>query len=101
MHLGKRIALGLLLLPVGEVVAFLLVAWAIGTLPAIGLMVLTSLAGALVLRGAGRGQIAQARAAWRASQHRTQHPSPGGSPVGPGVVLGLAGILLVLPGFIT
>ena len=89
MHLSKRIALGLLLLPVAEVAAFLLVAWAIGVLPALALMILTSLAGAAVLRRAGRGQIAQARATLRASS--------GGSPVGAGVLLGLAGILLVLP----
>jgi UPF0716 protein FxsA len=93
MHLSKRVALGLLLLPVAEVAAFLLVAWAVGVLPALALMVLTSLAGALVLRRAGRGLLAQARATLRASS--------GGSPIGTGILFGLAGILLVLPGFIT
>ncbi|HYW60513.1 MAG TPA: FxsA family protein [Xanthobacteraceae bacterium] len=96
MHLGKRIALGLLLLPIAEVVAFLLVAWAVGWLPALGLMLLTSLAGGLVLRRAGRGPIAQARATLRARPAR-----PAGTPISDGMMLAIAGILLVLPGFIT
>jgi UPF0716 family protein affecting phage T7 exclusion len=63
--LGKKIAIALLLLPLAELVAFGLVAWAIGLMPALGLMVLTSLAGALVLRRAGRGPMAGLRAALR------------------------------------
>lgn len=93
--MGKRIAIALLLLPAAEVVAFLLVAWAIGFLPALGLMVLTSLAGGLVLRHAGRGQIAHLRVAMR-HNGVTEVAGHAGS-----LMFALGGILLLLPGFIT
>ena len=94
-QLGKRIAIALLLLPAAEVVAFLLVAWAIGFFPALGLMVLTSLAGGLVLRHAGRGQVAHLRAAMR-QNGVTEVAGQAGS-----LMFALGGILLLLPGFIT
>ena len=93
--MGKRIAIALLLLPAAEVVAFLLVAWAIGFFPALGLMVLTSLAGGLVLRHAGRGQIAHLRVAMR-HHGVTEVAGQAGS-----LMFALGGILLLLPGFIT
>jgi UPF0716 protein FxsA len=90
--LAKRIAIALLLLPAAEFAVFLLVVWAIGVLPALGLMVLTSLAGGLVLRHAGRGGIAHVRVAVR----------DGGASRGTrGLILAISGILLLLPGFIT
>jgi UPF0716 protein FxsA len=93
--LGKRIAIALLLLPAAEIVAFLLVAWAIGFFPALGLMVLTSLAGGLVLRHAGRGQIAHLRVAMR-HNGVTEVAGHAGK-----LMFALGGILLLLPGFIT
>jgi UPF0716 protein FxsA len=93
--LGKKIAIALLLLPLAELVAFGLVAWAIGLMAALGLMVLTSLAGALVLRRAGRGQMAGLRTALH--RHKATEAATGSA----GFMVGLAGILLLLPGFIT
>jgi len=93
--LAKRIAIALLLMPAAELAVFLLVVWAIGLLPALGLMILTSLAGGLVLRHAGRGGITHVGAAVRnggASDRRIENRAP---------ILALSGILLVLPGFIT
>jgi UPF0716 protein FxsA len=96
MHLGRRIMLGLLLLPVAEIAAFLLMAWAIGFGPALALMVLTSVAGGFVLHGVGRGAITQAGAVLRARvAGRT------GTGLGDDLMRALAGILLVLPGFVT
>jgi UPF0716 protein FxsA len=95
VHWGKRIAIGLLLLPIAEVVAFVLVAWAIGFLPALALMVLTSVAGGLVLRHAGRGQIARFRVAMRDSEIPELDAHAGG------LMMALGGILLLLPGFVT
>jgi UPF0716 protein FxsA len=92
---GKRIAIALLLWPAAEVVAFLLVVWAIGFIPALGLMILTSVGGGLVLRRAGRGQIAHVRVAMRGAGIAQVAAEPGG------VMLALGGILLLLPGFIT
>jgi UPF0716 protein FxsA len=74
---------------------FLLVVWAIGFLPALGLMILTSFAGGLVLRHAGRGRIGEARVAMRDSR-ATQGAIESG-----GLILAISGILLLLPGFIT
>jgi UPF0716 protein FxsA len=96
MHLGKRIGLGLLLLPVAEVAVFLLIAWAIGLWPAVALMILTSMAGGFVLYGTGRAAVTQAGAALRA-----RVSGRAGSGLGDDLVRALAGILLVLPGFVT
>ncbi len=87
--------MGLLLLPLAELVAFGLVAWTIGLLAAIALMVLTSLAGGMVVRRAGRGHMARFRAGLRGSP--LTEPATGGGDV----MLAVAGILLLLPGFIT
>jgi len=91
----KRIAIALVLLPAAEVAAFLLVVWAIGFGPALGLMILTSLGGALVLWRLGRGRFASARRAVR------RNGVARAATDGDGVMLAVAGILLVLPGFIT
>jgi UPF0716 protein FxsA len=95
VHPGKRIALAVLLLPVAELVAFLVVAWAIGFLAAIGLAVLTSLAGAAVLRYAGASQIARLRTAVN------DNGVAGFQASGGGLLVVLAGLLLLIPGFIT
>ena len=95
MRLALRIAVFLLLLPAAEFLVFLLVAWAIGFWPALGLMLLTSLAGALVLRRVNHGQFSQFRSVLR-DREVTATATQGG-----GLLVGLAGILLLLPGFIT
>ncbi len=95
MPLGKQIAIGFLALPLAELVVFALVAMAVGIAGALVLMLLTSLAGALVLRHVGRSGLAQVRRAVS---------DPGGArerSTADGVLFGIAGILLVLPGFIT
>jgi len=95
VRLGKWIAIGVLLLPVAEVAAFLLVAWAIGFLEALGLMVLTSLAGAVVLRQAGRDQLAQFRVTVGGGEAAALEAGSAS------LMVVLGGILLLLPGFIT
>jgi UPF0716 protein FxsA len=97
--LVKRIAIALLLLPAAELVVFLLVVWAIGFLPALGLMILTSFAGGLVLRHAGRGGITQVGAHVRVAV-RDRGATQGAIESG-GLVFAISGILLLLPGFIT
>jgi UPF0716 protein FxsA len=93
--LVKRIALILVLLPIAEVAAFLLVVWAVGFLPAVGLMILTSAAGVVVLYRAGRGRIAGLGGTMR------RRGVAGVAAEGGGLMLAISGILLVLPGFIT
>jgi UPF0716 protein FxsA len=93
--LVKRIALILVLLPVAEVAAFLLVAWAVGFLPTVGLMILTSAAGAVVLYRAGRGRIAGLGSTMR------RRGVAGVAAQGGGIMPAIGGILLLLPGFVT
>jgi UPF0716 family protein affecting phage T7 exclusion len=95
VRLGKWIAIGVLLWPLAELAAFLLVAWAIGFLPALALAVLTSLAGAAVLRHAGRDRLAQFRVTVGAGETARFQES------GASLMMVLGGFLLLLPGFIT
>jgi UPF0716 protein FxsA len=96
MRLALRIAVVLLLLPAAEFLVFLLIAWAIGLLPALGLMLLTSLAGAFVLHRVNHGQFRGFRAVLR---HRGVIGTT--TPPGGGLLVAFAGVLLILPGFIT
>ena len=59
----KWIIIAILLLPLAEIGAFILVAAILGTGMAFLLMLATTLAGFLVLRQAGRGSIARFRVA--------------------------------------
>jgi UPF0716 protein FxsA len=97
--LVKRIAIALLLLPVAELAVFLLVVWAIGVLPAIGLTILTSCAGGLVLHRAGRRGIGQVGVHVRVAMR--ERGATRGTIEGGGLIVAISGILLVLPGFIT
>jgi UPF0716 protein FxsA len=91
----KRVIIAILLLPAAEIAAFVLVAALIGVTGALLLMLTTTLAGILVLRQAGRGRIARFRAAV------SQAEMTGLEANGIGVLTVLAGLLLVLPGFLT
>jgi UPF0716 protein FxsA len=95
MRLGKWLALGLLLLLLGEIAAFLLTAALFGALPAFALLLGMSLAGVLILRQAGRTGLSRLKTAAR----RRDIPELLASQ---GRVLTLVGaILLALPGFLT
>jgi UPF0716 protein FxsA len=91
----KRILFAILLLPVAETAAFVLVAALIGVTGALLLMLATTLAGILVLRQAGRGGIARFRVAVADAQITATEMN------GAGFLTVLAGLLLVLPGFLT
>jgi UPF0716 protein FxsA len=95
MNVAKYLLLALLLLPLAELAAFVAVAVAIGFLWAVGLVLATSLVGALLLRHGGGSHIARVRTAWdQGSFNALQADSTGGTVL-------LAGILLLIPGFIT
>jgi UPF0716 protein FxsA len=95
MQLVKWIATGLLVLPLAEIAAFILVASQVGFTTALGLVILISLAGMLVLRHAGGGAVTRLRTA--AGRTEVREVALDGS--GTGTALG--GILMVIPGFIT
>jgi UPF0716 family protein affecting phage T7 exclusion len=91
----KWVIIGVLLLPLAEIVAFLIVAAVIGGIWALLLMLATSLAGVMVLRRAGRARIARLRVAVADSDNTWIEANTGGS------LKVLAGVLLFLPGFLT
>jgi UPF0716 protein FxsA len=91
----KRILIAILLLPAAEIAAFVLVAAFIGVTGAVLLMFATTLAGILVLRRAGRGRIARFRVAVADAEITATEMN------GAGFLTVLAGLLLVLPGFLT
>jgi UPF0716 protein FxsA len=95
MNVAKWLLLTLLALPLAELAAFIAVAATIGFALALGLVLASSFAGVLVLRHAGGNHIARIRGAMgEGSFTALQADSTGG------FVL-LAGILLLVPGFIT
>jgi UPF0716 protein FxsA len=85
----------ILLLPLAELAVFIIVAATIGLAPALGLALATTLAGVLLLRHAGRAQISRFRDA-------VANGGGIGIEVGSGRFFEVvAGLLLVLPGFLT
>jgi len=95
MSLVKWGFIGLFLLPVAEMAAFVAVAITIGWLWAACLFLATTILGLLILRRSGRGDLDRFREAFRREGIRAIHlESPGLGPM-------LGGILLVFPGFIT
>jgi UPF0716 protein FxsA len=95
MNVAKWLLLALLALPVMELAAFLAVAATIGLGWALILVLATSLAGALVLRHAGGSHIARMRVAMTEGSFAALQAD------GTGALVLLAGILLLIPGFIT
>ena len=99
MNVAKWLLLALLALPIMELAVFIAVAQAIGFLWALLLVAGTSMAGAMVLRHAGGNHIARVRVAMG------QGLGEGGFTAlqadSAGTLTLLAGILLLIPGFIT
>jgi len=95
MNVAKWLLLALLVLPLAELAVFIAVATAIGFSYALTLLLVGSLAGALVLRHAGGSHIARARVALGAGNFTALQADS------TGFLTLLAGILLLIPGFIT
>jgi len=95
MNVAKWLLLAVLALPVMELAAFVAVAAEIGLLGALALVAATSLAGALILCHAGGNHIARMRVALDAGSFTALEADSTGS------LTLLAGILLLIPGFIT
>ena len=87
----KWIIIAILLLPLAEIIAFILVAAVAGVGVALLLMLATSLAGFAVLRRAGRGGIARFRVAVADTDVAGIQANTGG------FLTVLAGLLLFLP----
>ena len=95
MNVAKWVILAVLALPILELAAFIAVVAAIGFGWALSLILAGSLCGALILRHAGSGHVARIRVALdHGSLAALQTDAWGG-------LMLLAGILLLIPGFIT
>jgi UPF0716 protein FxsA len=95
MNVAKWLLLALLALPLAELAVFIAVAANIGFAWALLLVLASSLAGGLVLRHAGGNHIARVRVAMAEGSFTALQGDSSG-----GLIL-LAGILLLVPGFIT
>ena len=91
---GRIVLLSFLLLPLIEIALFVVVGQAIGLWPTMLGVVLTGLAGALVLRWQGI-------AALREMQVRLQRGEIPARQMGDTMLIGLGGLLLLLPGYFT
>jgi UPF0716 protein FxsA len=95
MNVAKWLLFAVLALPAMELAAFIAVAAAIGLLWALALVGTTSFVGALILRHAGGNHIARLRVALGEGSFTALQADSSG-----GLIL-IAGILLLIPGFIT
>jgi UPF0716 protein FxsA len=94
----KRIIAAILLLPLAEIIAFVLVAALIGTGPALLIVLASTIAGSLLLRAAGRAGLAHFRGTVAGTPDgATQNMQDGAG----SVFTVLAGLLLFVPGFLT
>jgi UPF0716 protein FxsA len=95
MNVAKWLLLAILALPLLELVVFIAIAASIGFAWALLFILAGSLAGLLVLRHAGGNHIARIRVAMNQGSFTSLQADSRG-----GLIL-LAGILLLIPGFIT
>ena len=96
MIVAKWLLLGVLALPLLEAAVFIAVAAALGFFQALGLLILSCVAGLMILRHAGGNHIARIRTAMNQGVNFTALQADGS-----GMLILLAGILLLIPGFIT
>jgi UPF0716 protein FxsA len=91
----KVIAYGLLLLPLAEVLAFLLVSTLVGFPAALVFLILVSVSGIIVLRRVGTRSVSRLRRSAMGGRFRSFVVEDSG--FGPA----LAGVFLLVPGFVT
>ena len=94
MPVARLIALSFLALPLVEIALFILVGRAIGLFPTLALVILAAIAGGLLLRQQGLGVVARLRSNVNAGTipGRTMFDA---------MLIGLAAVFLVLPGFLS
>lgn len=92
--MARFFALAFLLLPLLEIATFILVGQAIGLLPTLALVVLAAIAGGLLLRQQGLSALARMR-------DNVNAGTIPGRTLFDAMLIGLAAVLLVLPGFLS
>ncbi|QFI53426.1 FxsA family protein [Aeromonas simiae] len=89
-----KLLLGLVGLALLEMVVLIKVGSVIGALPTVALVILTALVGSSLVRSQGLRTLMEA-------QHKMQLGELPGREVMSGMMLALAGLLLIIPGFVT
>ena len=92
--MARLIALSFLALPLLEIAVFILVGRAIGLFPTLALVILAALAGGLLLRQQGLSTLSRLR-------NNVNAGAIPGRTMFNAMLIGLAAILLVLPGFLS
>ncbi|WP_332713420.1 FxsA family protein [Pelagibacterium mangrovi] len=92
--MARFIALALLALPFIEIAGFIWVGGQIGILPTLAAIILTAVAGVLIIRWQGLGMVLDSRA----MMARGEVPARQFAEM---MMIALAGLLLVIPGFAT
>lgn len=92
--MGRFLALGIILLPIIEIALFIKVGQAIGVWPTLGLVIGAAILGGMLLRYQGVQVIGQLRS--NVSAGRVP-----GRAIADAMMIGLAALLLVLPGFLS
>ena len=92
--LKRLLAVLLLLLPLAEIACFILVGRRIGLFPTLSLVLLSAVAGVLLMRLAGFGVLSRLR------RSQEEGRAPGKELLDAAMIL-IAGILLIIPGFLT
>ena len=92
--MARFVALGLILLPIIEIALFIKVGQTIGLLPTLALVIGAAILGGLLLRQQGLAVLTQLRSNVNAGR------LPGRT-IADAMMLGLASIFLVLPGFLS
>lgn len=92
--MGRIVALGILALPLIEIGLFIVVGRALGVWPTLGLVLLSTLAGALMLRWLGLAMVGQIRSTVSARKLPGQRAADA-------MMIGIGALLLIVPGFFT
>ena len=92
--MGRIVALGILAMPLIEIALFILVGRALGVWLTLGLVLLSTLAGGLLLRWLGLAMVGQIRTTVSARNLPGQRAADA-------MMIGVAALLLIAPGFFT
>jgi UPF0716 protein FxsA len=92
--MGRLIFLSLLAIPLAEIAVFILVGGAIGLWPTLGLVLVTAIVGTMLLRSQGFAVVGRIRA-------EVADGMVPAEALGHGVLILIAGALLLTPGFVT
>lgn len=92
--MGRIVALGILGMPLIEIALFILVGRAIGVWMTLGLVLLSTVSGGLLLRWLGLAMVGQIRSTVSARKLPGQRAADA-------MMIGVAALMLIIPGFFT